>query len=75
MAPTTSPMAPAKSAIASSMTLRRAAAARSANSRCSAIALVTSSAMSCETTMARSMSLPEENQCLRASARIAARST
>ena len=75
MASTTPPMAAAKSAIAASMVSRRALLARSAASLCSAIALVTSSAMAWETTVACSASLRGEYQYLRASTLRVARST
>ena len=75
MACRTSPIAPAKSPIASSIAIRRPSAAFSAASRCSVMALATSKAMTCETSFALAASLTGEYQYLRASAWSAARST
>jgi hypothetical protein len=71
----TSPMAPSNSAIAASMASRRVCAARSAACRCRVIAFATSKEMTCDTTLARSASLPGEKRCARASASSAPRRT
>ena len=75
IAATTSPMALAKSAIASSMTLRRANAACSALCRCSVMALATSKLTTLATIEPYSATLAEENRYLRASAASTALST
>jgi hypothetical protein len=75
MASITSPMAPAKSAIAESITLRRANTAFSAACRCSVMALATSKLITCDTLLAWAASRVAEKRCLRARASSAALST
>jgi hypothetical protein len=75
MASITSPMAPAKSAIAESIKLRRANTACSAACRCRVMALATSKLMACDTLLACAANRAAEKRCLRARASNAALST